>query len=206
MTMAAAVNALPFAVLLAALLSFFGCDVDAGSIQQGLSGAGPDTSTPPVELGASPYEEQYGALTECSWNGGGGMEAEVNGATLARGEDGALRLTVREGSMLYGPIEVRVYRADDDALRQMLAIIDAYSLPELQDAPYLYELLDAPSNSIGMTFVTEDEDYTWFSVDGHAELGDEGSEGFRAFIDCLYQWQTDDRLVESYEESDSLGW
>ena len=146
-----------------------------------------------------------GVLRACSYSSSGDMNGNVYTAALRENDSGALTLTVRESPAFNIPILVTTYRADSDALDRMRGIIDRYGMNTWSDLPIDESMiaLDAPSTGITMEYDPAEKGGSreWCSVSYDAKLPENGWEALRAFKDCLFQWETADRLTEAYYET-----
>ena len=158
---------------------------------------------------AAPNESAaLGPLLSCSHNASGDMNGNLYSATLERAEDGSMALVVLESPDHMTPATVSTYRADDDALDQMRAIIDRYDMTRWDDLPMSDMFpLDAAGRSITMRFDDGEGFWDSYTVDYYSELPEEGPEAFDAFLDCLFQWATPERLVDQHimvEDADRI--
>ena len=147
---------------------------------------------------------RLGLLVECVWSDSGDENGNTDRLSLSRGEDGGIYLTAEYSPAVWEPLQIRVYRADDDALDQARALIDRYNLAAWKDLPEGDEFaLDASVTHISMYFDNSGyggESYDSFSFDEFAALPPEGMKIMNEFRDCLKQWATDDRLAEERTE------
>lgn len=151
--------------------------------------------------GAGGVSAGLGELVSCSHSASGDMNGNYYHAELRAADDGGLVLTVGESPDHMTPITVREYRADDDALDQLRAIIDKYDMVVWDDLPMgEFFPLDAAGNSISMEFASSEPDGypESYSVDRYSDLPDEGFEAYDAFMKCLFQWKIEDRLIREY--------
>ncbi len=149
-------------------------------------------------------EKTHGPLRECGYSSSGDMNGNTYRVALAAAENGEMVLTIEESPAFWEPLEVRKYRADDDALEQMAAIVARYHLMCWDVLPQDTEMiaLDAPSTGVWMTW--DDSalgGFAWESVriSYDAKKPSEGWEILREFTSCLFQWETDERLLERYQ-------
>ena len=140
----------------------------------------------------------YGPLTEVRRESGGNRPGGSYRTILRADETGALRLTVYTSNIYYQPYTVCVYRADEDALAQLRAIIDRYGMTAWDDLPPDPDnvVLDGLTTDVTLVF-GGDGARKWETVRIYYESKlPEGAPGaLRAFTDCLDQWATEERLL-----------
>ena len=145
---------------------------------------------------------EHGELLSCGYSNSGDMNGNVDSAELKRQENGSLILKTQYSPSHDIPIEVKEYRADEDALDKLRTIIDEYNLSAWERLPRSdYFALDAATKRIYMAFddsASGGSRYESCSVDYDFMLPDKGYDILKKFTDCLFSWETEDRLIRTY--------
>lgn len=179
-----------------------GNDVPVSEGTQGGEGYDRKYSDEMAQLQAK--EVPVGTLIECYISDSGNEFGNIDRKTLSRGEDGGIYLTAEYAAHTSDPREVTVYRADDDAMDQILAIIREYNFPAWDDLPPADEFaLDGSVTSVGMIFDNEPvggSSYEDYGFSGDDMLPPDGWDAIRRYESCLTQWMTKDRLVSKKTE------
>lgn len=147
-----------------------------------------------------------GDLVRAEWASDGDKQGRSYEAVLASDDGGAPRLTRRASDFYDRPYTVTVYRADDDALDQLRALIDRFGMLAWSDLPLDREnmALDGLSTSIMLVFSevrAGRRRREYYSISYESRLPEGAPEALRAFTDCLDQWAVPDRLLETRRET-----
>ena len=155
--------------------------------------------------GSTKEGDVYGKLRSVTYSDSGDMLGNLYTVEAYRADDGSTVVTVREAKMHSDPIEVGEYRADDDLLDQVSAVIDRAGMKEWGELPPSeFIAYDAPTESLRAELESADPDDRWpkrFSYTFNDELPEGGAEAIREIYQLMMANTGQDRLIRSYTEN-----
>ena len=148
----------------------------------------------------------YGRLTEVRRESGGNKPGSSYRTILRADESGIPLLNVYASDIYYQPYTVSVYRADEDALEQLRAIVERHQMTAWDDLPPDRDniMLDGLSTDVTLVFSNEkagERKQETVRIFYESKLPEGALDVLREFTDCLNQWATDDRLLEKRSEA-----
>ena len=155
-----------------------------------------------MEMSSSPFDQNvsYGELVSCYYSSSGDMSGNVFVRELVRQEDGSIILRTEEKKVHSDPLVVKEYSCDDDALDQMQAIIEKYSLTQWKNLePNDLIALDAAQDWYSITYREGEKKLLRSYSFGDVKIP-EGYEGaLKEYYNGIVQWEKEENLISSKE-------
>jgi len=146
----------------------------------------------------------FGQLRSAYYSNSGNSLGNLYSVEAYRGDDGSMIVRVREAEMHSVPIEVHEYRAPDDLLDQIGAIVDQAGMKEWGKLPPSeFIALDAATTSIRLEYENADPDALipeYLSYSFNDELPEGGREAINSIYDLMIACATEDNLIGEYTE------
>ena len=161
---------------------------------QGFTSSDPDTDSEGAK---------YGAFESAYYSNSGNSLGNLYSLETARADDGSMMVVKREAAMHSDPIIVSEYKAPDDIIEQIDAIIESSGMRDWGEIPPSELIpLDASTPRLSLTFKGVGENEKWheyYSLIGWDEHPDGGA-AFDAIRDLLYACAKDENLIREYTE------
>ena len=146
---------------------------------------------------------QYGDLQSACYSNSGNSLGNRYELEAMRADNGSIVVCEREAKMHSMPTTVREFRADDDLLERIDAIVEAVGMKEWGELP-LTEFIayDASTPSLSLTYDNADPNDRFpvrLSVSTTYKMPDDGKT-LRAVHDLLSSFATDANRIREYEE------
>ena len=150
-------------------------------------------------------ERAFGPLQAVRYSNSGNSLGNVYSLETNRADDGTLVVVESEKAQWSDPLTVREYRAPQDLLDSVSAIVDAAGAQAWDDLPPSeFFPLDASTPTVSLTYQAADPEDTfpiWVSFSSNDELPDNG-ETLWAIRDALEGCATDANLISEHTEND----
>ena len=141
----------------------------------------------------------FGTLTSAKYSDSGNMLGNLYTVEATRADDGSIVVTVRESAMHSDPIEVSEYRASDDLLDQISAIVDRAGMKEWGELPPSeFIALDAATTSIRLAYKSNDPNELlpkYLNYSFNDELPEGGKDAINEIYALMLSYTTEDNLV-----------
>ena len=179
----------------------------ASAASQSSAAAAASSNSAGVPQGSTRTEkgsEMYGQLRSAYYSDSGNSLGNLYSVEACRNDDGNMIVRVREAEMHSVPIEVREYRAPDDILDQIDAIVDQAGMKEWGELPPSeFIALDAATTSINLEYENADPaelipKYLRYSFND--ELPEGGRGAINGIYDLMMTYATEDNLINEYTE------
>lgn len=146
---------------------------------------------------------KYGAFESAYYSHSGNSMGNLYSLETVRADDGSMIVVEREAEMHSIPITVREYKAPDDIIEQIDAIIEASGMKDWGEIPPSEFIpLDAATPRLSLTFKGVGERASWhesLSLIGWDEHPD-GGQAFDQIRDLLTACVKDGNLIREYSE------
>ncbi len=176
----------------------------ASAASQSLAASSSSTGAAQGSTSKGEGEEMFGQLRSAYYSDSGNSLGNLYSVEACRGDDGSMIVRVREAEMHSVPIEVHEYRAPDDLLDQIDAIVGQAGMKEWGELPPSeFIALDAATTSINLEYENADPaefipKYLRYSFND--ELPEGGREAINGIYDLMIACATEDNLISEYTE------
>lgn len=148
--------------------------------------------------------DQYGALQSVHYSDSGNSLGNYYAVDAERTSDGTTIVRVSDSKMHSDPADISEFRAPDDLLNQIDAIVDKAGMKTWGELP-LSEFIayDASTKSLNLTYANADpnEEFPlWLSTSFSYKLPEGGAEAVLAIRDLMLSYATEENLIRQYVE------
>ena len=161
------------------------------------------TTTTPLHTPGNPYPEEIGALVSVYYSYSGNSLGNLYSLETVAADDGTMMVMERRADMHSDPIVVREFRAPDDIVAQVEAIVDEADMRnwgKLEASEFIP--LDAATPRLSFTFENTNPETPWHVFYGYSDWDVQPDDGkaFDAIRDLLSSYAVEENLIREYTE------
>ncbi len=162
-----------------------------------------DETTTPLHTPGNPYPEEMGALVSVYYSCSGNSLGNLYSLETAEADDGTMMVVERRADMHSDPIAVCEFRAPDDIVAQVEAIVDEADMRnwgKLEASEFIP--LDAATPRLSFTFENTNPETPWHVFYGYSDWDVQPDDGkaFDAVRDLLSSCAVEENLIREYTE------
>ena len=162
------------------------------------------TTTTPLHTPGNPYPEEIGTLVSVYYSRSGDSLGNLYSLETVAAEDGTMMVVEKRADMHSDPIAVREFRAPDDLIAQLEAIVDDADMRNWGKLPPSeFFPLDAATPRLSFTFDNTNPETPWHVFYGYTAWDEQPDDGkaFEAVRDLLSSCVAEENLIRAYTEN-----